>query len=216
MKIARCVWNNNKIPILKWIFFSITTNTTVKAVVIDGGKASEVVTAEYVIATPEEVANIAEYLAKEDGAVVKFTNPVTAVYQKGAYLYVVDDSGVALIYGSIGQTYDNGAVIPAGFYGTKTTYNGVVELKNEVGAGNSNASFLASTSSVDPINPTVATVADITKENMNEYVEFPERVYYVGRLDKDSQGLLLLTNDGELANSIQKSRNNHEKESLFP
>ena len=152
---------------------SITTNTTVKAVVIDGGKASEVVTAEYVIATPEEVANIAEYLAKEDGAVVKFTNPVTAVYQKGAYLYVVDDSGVALIYGSIGQTYDNGAVIPAGFYGTKTTYNGVVELKNEVGAGNSNASFLASTSSVDPINPTVATVADITKENMNKYFMIP-------------------------------------------
>lgn len=152
---------------------SITTNTTVKAVIIDGDKASEVVTAEYVIATPEEVANIAEYLAKEDGAVVKFTNPVTAVYQKGAYLYVVDDSGVALIYGSIGQTYDNGAVIPAGFYGTKTTYNGVVELKNEVGAGNSNASFLASTSSVDPINPTVATVADITKENMNKYFMIP-------------------------------------------
>lgn len=152
---------------------SITTNTTVKAVVIDGDKASEVVTAEYVIATPEEVANIAEYLAKEDGAVVKFTNPVTAVYQKGAYLYVVDDSGVALIYGSIGQTYDNGSVIPAGFYGTKTTYNGVVELKNEVGAGNSNASFLASTSSVDPINPTVATVADITKENMNKYFMIP-------------------------------------------
>ena len=152
---------------------SITTNTTVKAVVIDGDKASEVATAEYVIATPEEVANIAEYLAKEDGAVVKFTNPVTAVYQKGAYLYVVDDSGVALIYGSIGQTYDNGAVIPAGFYGTKTTYNGVVELKNEVGAGNSNASFLASTTSVDPINPTVATVADITKENMNKYFMIP-------------------------------------------
>ena len=152
---------------------SITTNTTVKAVVIDGDKASEVVTAEYVIATPEEVANIAEYLAKEDGAVVKFTNPVTAVYQKGAYLYVVDDSGVALIYGSIGQTYDNGAVIPAGFYGTKTTHNGVVELKNEAGAGNSNASFLASTSSVDPINPTVATVADITKENMNKYFMIP-------------------------------------------
>lgn len=35
---------------------------------------------------------------------------------------------------------------------------------------------------------------------------------YVGRLDKDSQGLLLLTNDGDLSNSIQKSVNNHEKE----
>ena len=152
---------------------SITATTTVKAVVIDGDKASEVVTAEYVISTPVEVANIAEYLAKDAETVVKFTNPVTAVYQKGSYLYVVDDSGSALIYGSIGQTYANGGVIPAGFYGTKTTHNGVVELKNEVGAGNSNASFLPATSSVDPITPTVATAADVTLENMNKYFMIP-------------------------------------------
>jgi 23S rRNA pseudouridine2604 synthase len=43
-------------------------------------------------------------------------------------------------------------------------------------------------------------------------VEFPERVSYVGRLDKDSSGLLILTNDGDLSNAIQKSCNNHEKE----
>ncbi len=43
-------------------------------------------------------------------------------------------------------------------------------------------------------------------------VEADGNLYYVGRLDKDSQGLLLLTNDGELANQIQKARNHHEKE----
>ncbi len=58
----------------------------------------------------------------------------------------------------------------------------------------------------------VCTSKDADKDSIFAYTEFPESVYYVGRLDKDSSGLLLLTNDGELANDIQKSRNNHEKE----
>lgn len=58
----------------------------------------------------------------------------------------------------------------------------------------------------------VCTSKDADKDSIFNYVEFPEKVNYVGRLDKDSQGLLLLTNDGDLANNIQKSTNNHEKE----
>ncbi len=50
------------------------------------------------------------------------------------------------------------------------------------------------------------------KDNIIDYMKYPKRIYPVGRLDKDSTGLILLTNDGELMNEILKARNYHEKE----
>lgn len=52
------------------------------------------------------------------------------------------------------------------------------------------------------------------KKNVISYINYPIRVYYVGRLDKDSEGLLLLTNQGELVNQIMKAGSYHEKEYL--
>lgn len=49
---------------------------------------------------------------------------------------------------------------------------------------------------------------------VTEYLNYPLRVYPVGRLDKDSQGLLLLTNEGDLVNRIMRAGNRHEKEYL--
>lgn len=48
--------------------------------------------------------------------------------------------------------------------------------------------------------------------NIIDYIQFPTRIYPVGRLDKDSRGLILLTNDGELTDRILRGRNGHEKE----
>ena len=58
----------------------------------------------------------------------------------------------------------------------------------------------------------VCTTSRREKDNIIDYIHYPERIYPVGRLDKDSQGLILMTNDGEAANRIMKARNYHEKE----
>lgn len=50
--------------------------------------------------------------------------------------------------------------------------------------------------------------------NIIEWMKYPSRIYPVGRLDKDSEGLLLMTNQGELANRIMHAGNQHEKEYL--
>ena len=51
-----------------------------------------------------------------------------------------------------------------------------------------------------------------TKNNIVRFLDYPVRVTYAGRLDKDSEGLLLMTNDGDLINQIMRGRNLHEKE----
>lgn len=59
----------------------------------------------------------------------------------------------------------------------------------------------------------VCTASDKDKApNIVDMIQYPVRVYYVGRLDKDSEGLVLMTNQGDLVNKIMRSGNAHEKE----
>jgi len=58
----------------------------------------------------------------------------------------------------------------------------------------------------------VCTSAEEEKDNVISYINYPKRITYVGRLDKDSEGLLLLTNKGELVDGLMRSRHGHEKE----
>jgi 23S rRNA pseudouridine2604 synthase len=50
------------------------------------------------------------------------------------------------------------------------------------------------------------------KNNIIDFIGYPERIFPIGRLDKDSQGLILLTNHGDIVNKILRARNNHDKE----
>ncbi|ERK09349.1 23S rRNA pseudouridine(2604) synthase RluF [Serratia fonticola] len=52
------------------------------------------------------------------------------------------------------------------------------------------------------------------RDNIGDFVNHSRRVFPIGRLDKDSQGLIFLTNDGELVNKILRAGNNHQKEYL--
>lgn len=50
------------------------------------------------------------------------------------------------------------------------------------------------------------------KNNIIEFINYPKRIFPIGRLDKPSEGLIFLTNDGDIVNKILRARNNHEKE----
>ena len=58
------------------------------------------------------------------------------------------------------------------------------------------------------------TTEESTKGNIVDYVNHATRVFNIGRLDKDSQGLIFLTNDGDIVNKILRAENAHEKEYL--
>lgn len=59
-----------------------------------------------------------------------------------------------------------------------------------------------------------STTETTDKTNIVDYVNHSDRIFPIGRLDKDSQGLILLTNNGDLVNKILRAGNNHEKEYL--
>jgi len=56
------------------------------------------------------------------------------------------------------------------------------------------------------------TDTDVEKDNIIDFINYPKRIFPIGRLDKPSEGLIFLTNDGDIVNKILRARNNHEKE----
>lgn len=63
-----------------------------------------------------------------------------------------------------------------------------------------------------PIGIVCTTDRRVEKDNIVDYINYPTRIFPIGRLDKPSEGLILLTDDGDIVNKILRARNNHEKE----
>jgi len=62
-----------------------------------------------------------------------------------------------------------------------------------------------------PVGIECTTNPDV-KDNIVDYINYPKRIFPIGRLDKASEGLIFMTDDGDIVNKILRARNNHEKE----
>lgn len=65
-----------------------------------------------------------------------------------------------------------------------------------------------------PIGIVCTTDTGVEKDNIIDFIAYPKRIFPIGRLDKPSEGLIFLTNDGDIVNKILRARNHHEKEYL--
>lgn len=108
-----------------------------------------------------------------------------------------------------GNVFINGRKAKVGdqvFFGDLVTVNGQTIAPKEV-----ESSILLAFNK--PVGVTSTTEAGV-KSNIVDYVNHSERVFPIGRLDKDSQGLIFMTNNGDLVNKVLRAGNNHEKEYL--
>ena len=92
--------------------------------------------------------------------------------------------------------------------GTKVTSSDIISVNGTVITKEVKNIYLAFNK---PIGITCTTERHI-KGNIIDYINYPERIFPIGRLDKPSEGLIFMTNDGDIVNKILRSKNSHEKE----
>ena len=106
-----------------------------------------------------------------------------------------------------GRVTING-VIPE--MGTKITPNDVVQVDGK-DINNTKEAFVYLAFN-KPIGIVCTTDTSVEKDNIIDFINYPKRIFPIGRLDKPSEGLILLTDDGDIVNKILRASNNHEKE----
>jgi 23S rRNA pseudouridine2604 synthase len=94
--------------------------------------------------------------------------------------------------------------------GSKVTEKDVISVDDAIISNQNDFVYLAFNK---PIGITSTTDLKI-KDNIIDFIKYKKRIFHIGRLDKDSEGLILMTNDGDIVNQILRTENNHEKEYL--
>jgi 23S rRNA pseudouridine2604 synthase len=92
--------------------------------------------------------------------------------------------------------------------GVKVTQNDAIAVNGQIITKEVENIYLAFHK---PIGITCTTDTKV-RGNIINYLNYPERIFPIGRLDKPSEGLIFMTNDGDIVNKILRSKNNHEKE----
>ncbi|NQX97507.1 MAG: pseudouridine synthase [Flavobacteriales bacterium] len=94
--------------------------------------------------------------------------------------------------------------------GTKVTAADVISIDGKIITKEVENIYLAFNK---PVGVTCTTERHI-EGNIIDYINYPERIFPIGRLDKPSEGLIFMTNDGDIVNKILRSKNSHQKEYL--
>ncbi len=144
--------------------FTINEALTVKAIAFKNGNSSSIVSKEF--KKIPRVATIAEYIDLNDNAEFVFTGDAVVTYQNGSNTWIKDETGYALIYASGQPEYNNGNVIPTGWGGKKTIYNGIPEITNVTGLENATETAEAA--------PVEKLVNEITASDVNAFYRISE------------------------------------------
>ena len=141
--------------------FTLNSGATVKAIAVKDGVSSTVTSATFNVVAG--VPTIAEALNTTEQFI--FAGHAVVVYQHGSYLYIKDETGWGLVYGTVNGTYNNGNILNPGWKATKTVYRGLPEFGSPV------ADTFSSSDSGDEVTPeTLTTIDEDTELNMYAFM----------------------------------------------
>lgn len=143
--------------------FTLAAEATVKAIAVkDGLENSSIASAKFTF----PCANIAEFISDANNHATTITGPVTVVAQSGKYLFIQDNSGKMIAFGSLDNTYNNGDQL-SNIKGTYTLYNGLPEM-------NVDKSSFGTATAGTAVEPTILTVEELAIDNLLTYIKLED------------------------------------------